>query len=99
MDQEKNTEMFVKILDRLDEIDNRLNNIDNCLDKVDNRLDKVDNRLDNMEVRQNKMAAQLAELQLAQKHFEVNMNKKYARLQDSVDTIEEILKINNLLPR
>ena len=91
MDKES-MEMFEKVLDRLDKIDGRL-------DKVDSRLDKADNRLNNMEVRQNKMSEQLTELQLSQKLFEMNTNKKFAKLQDSVDTIEEILKINELLPR
>ena len=91
MDKES-MEMFEKVLDRLDKIDSRL-------DKVDSRLDKADNRLNNMEVRQNKMSEQLTELQLSQKLFEMNTNKKFAKLQDSVDTIEEILKINDLLPR
>lgn len=91
MDKES-MEMFEKVLDRLDKIDSRL-------DKVDSRLDKADNRLNNMEVRQNKMSEQLTELQLSQKLFEMNTNKKFAKLQDSVDTIEEILKINELLPR
>ena len=98
MDKES-MEMFEKVLDRLDKIDSRLDKIDSRLDKVDSRLDKADNRLNNMEVRQNKMSEQLTELQLSQKLFEMNTNKKFAKLQDSVDTIEEILKINELLPR
>lgn len=84
MDNESR-EMFQKILDRLD--------------KIDNRLDKMDNRLDVMEVKQNKMSDQLTELQLSQKLFEMNTNKKLARLQDGMDTVEEILKLNELLPR
>ena len=37
-------------------------------------------------------------MQLSQKLFEMNANKKFARLQDGMDTIEEILKMNELLP-
>lgn len=84
MDKES-MEMFQKILDRLD--------------KMDSRLDKMDSRLDVMEIRQNKMSEQLTELQISQKLFEMNTNKKLARLQDAVDTIEEILRMNELIPR
>lgn len=82
-----------------DMMDNKLKPINDRLDKMDSRLDKMDNRLDVMEVRQNKMSDQLTELQLSQKIFELNTNKKLARLQDAMDTVEEILKINELIPR
>lgn len=67
--------------------------------KILDKIDKIDNRLDVMEVKQNKMSDQLTELQLSQKLFEMNTNKKLARLQDGMDTVEEILKLNELLPR
>ena len=70
-------EALGKILDRLDKIDSRLDKMDSRLDKIDSRLDKIDNRLDIMEIRQNKMAEQITELQLAQKVFELNANKKF----------------------
>ena len=59
----------------------------------------MESRLNVMEVKQNKMHDQLTELLLSQKLFEMNANKKFARLQDGMDTIEEILKINELIPR
>ena len=67
--------------------------------QMNDRLDKIDSRLDVMEVKQNKMSDQLTELQLSQKLFELNTNKKLARLQDGMDTVEEILKMNELIPR
>ncbi len=97
-------EVFDKVLGKLDKIDNRLDGIDNRLDKIEDRLDKaefrldkIDNRMDIMEVKQNKMSEQIAELQLAQKRFELNANKKFARLQDGMDAVEEILRINELI--
>ncbi|MCM1373518.1 MAG: hypothetical protein NC245_00335, partial [Muribaculum sp.] len=66
---------------------------------VDSRLDRMENRMDAMEVKQDKMQEQLNELQLSQKLFEKETNKKLARLQDGMDTIEEILKMNDLIPR
>lgn len=67
--------------------------------KILDRLDKMDSRLGVMEVKQNRMSDQLTELQVSQKLFELNTNKKLARLQDGLDTVEEILKMNELLPR
>ncbi len=90
-------EALGKILDRLDKIDSRLDKMDSRLDKIDSRLDKIDNRLDIMEIRQNKMAEQITELQLAQKVFELNANKKFTRLQDGMDAVEEILRMNELI--
>lgn len=69
------------------------------IQKILDRLDKMDSRLDVIEVKQNKMSEQLTELQLSQKLFELNTNKKLARLQDGMDTVEEILKLNELMPR
>ena len=65
--------------------------------KILDRLDKMDNRLEVMEIKQNKMHEQLTELQLSQKLFELNTNKKLARLQDGMDTVEEILRMNELI--
>ncbi len=83
MDKETK-EMFQMIIDRLD--------------KVDSRLDKMDNRMEIMEVKQDKTHEQLTELQLSQKLFEMNTNKKLARLQDGMDTVEEILRMHELIP-
>ena len=90
-------EVFDKVLGKLDKIDNRLDKIEDRLDKAEFRLDKIDNRLDIMESKQNKMSEQITELQLAQKRFELNANKKFARLQDGMDAVEEILRINELI--
>lgn len=83
MDRES-MDMFQKILEQLG--------------KMDTRLDKMDDHLKMMEIMQNKMHEQLTELQLAQKLFELNANKKLARLQDGMDMMEEILKLNALIP-
>lgn len=72
--------------------------ITELLKPINERLDKMDNRLNTMEVKQNRMSEQLTELQLSQKLFEMNANKKFARLQDGMDTIEEILKMNEMIP-
>lgn len=83
MDKETR-EMFQVIIDRFD--------------GVNTRFDKLENRMEVMEVKQDKTQNQLAELQLSQKLFEMNTNKKLARLQDGMDTVEEILKMHELIP-
>ena len=60
---------------------------------------KVLDKLEVIEIRQSKMTDQLTELQVSQKLFELNTNKKLARLQDGLDTVEEILKMNEMIPR
>lgn len=79
-----------------DMIDKKL---DEKLEPINQRLDKVDSKLEMLEVWQKKTSDQVAELQVAQKLFELSTNKKLARLQDGMDTVEEILKLNELIPR
>ena len=90
MDNEKLLQAISDMMDK---------KLDERLKPINDRLDKIDSRLDVMDVKQNKMSEQLTELQLSQKLFELNTNKKLARLQDGLDTVEEILKMNELIPR
>ena len=90
MDNEKLLQAISDMMDK---------KLDERLAPINKRLDKIDNRLDVMEVKQNKMHEQLTELQLSQKLIELNTNKKLARLQDGMDTVEEILKMNELIPQ
>ena len=73
--------------------------MDQKLEPINQRLDKMDSRLDKLEVWQKKTSEQVAELQVSQKLFELSTNKKLARLQDGMDTVEEILKLNEMIPR
>ena len=91
--------MDKKLDERFQPVNARLDKMESGLNKMEGRLDKMESRLNVMEVKQNKMHDQLTELLLSQKLFEMNANKKFARLQDGMDTIEEILKINELIPR
>lgn len=93
------SEKLNKLLETVVQMQGRFDKIDERLDKMDERFDKMDNRIEVMEVKQNKMHEQLTELQLSQKLFELNTNKKLARLQDGLDTVEEILKMNELIPQ
>lgn len=73
--------------------------ISELLKPINDKLDKMENRLEVLEVKQDRLSEQLTEVQLSQKLFVMNANKKFARLQDGIDTMEEILKMNELIPR
>ncbi|MCI8982112.1 MAG: hypothetical protein HFG78_06860 [Hungatella sp.] len=83
---------------RFDKMEDRLNGIDFRFDKIDVRFDWTDSRLEVLTARQNKMTRQLSELRLIQNMFMMSTNKKLRRLLDGIETIEEILKINHLMP-
>ena len=84
MDKE-NMEMFQKILDRLD--------------KMDNRFDKVDNRLNVIELKQDRTAKKLDDLRLDIAVAERDIRRDILELKDEMETVIEILKMNDLLPR
>ena len=111
MDQ-KLDERLKPVNDRLDKIDDRLDKMDDRLDKMDDRLDKMDDRLNKMDDRLDKADDTLNTLKFSQEHIteklkgiEVTMNYNdyhlshdIKRLHEDLDTITEILKINNMIP-
>ena len=104
--------MDQKLDERLKPVNDRLDKIDDHLDKVDDRLDKMDDRLDKMDDRLDKADDTLNTLKFSQEHIteklkgiEVTMNYNdyhlshdIKRLHEDLDTITEILKINNMIP-
>lgn len=66
---------------------------------IDQKLEPINSKLEMLQVWQKKTAEHVKELQVDQQLFELNTNKKLARLQDGMDTMEEILKLNDLIPR
>lgn len=89
---------FQQIIGRFDQIDGRLDKIEQRLGTLEQRMDKLEYRMDLMEVKQDRLKDQLEELQLSQKTFERTATKKFTSLQDGIDAIEEILKINRIIP-
>ena len=85
------TQEFGKVHCRLDKIDSRL-------DQVESRLDKLENKVDILTVKQNKTTEKLQALQLQVNLFEYNVRSDIHILQDATETIEQILRFNNLLP-
>ena len=85
MDQKLDEKLDQKLDEKLDE----------KLKPIYIRLDKVESRLDKVEVKQDRTIRKLDDLQLDVKSAERNIH----RLQDEVETVIEILKINEMVPQ
>lgn len=99
-------ERFDGIDRRLDAMDERFDGIDKRFDAMDGQLAVINGRLDTLEntvgylkARQDRDSRKLNDLQLQMKIFERDTQRNFARLNDSIDTIVEVLKLNGLIPR
>lgn len=82
--------MDQKLEDKLDKkLDEKL---DQKLEPIYIRLDKIENRLDNVENQYNSFYLEF-------KVFERNISKSVYKLQDEMETVIEILKLNELVPQ
>lgn len=68
------------------------------LDHMDARLDHADDNFKYLDVKLNKTIDKLEALDLSFRNFAQNTKRDIARLQDGMDTIVEILRINKLVP-
>lgn len=66
--------------------------------KMLERLDRIDGRLDILEMKQDLTAKKLDDLQLDVKIFERDTKRNFHKLNDEMDTVIEILKVNGLIP-
>lgn len=89
---------FDQIDGRLDKIEQRMDSLEQRMENLEQRMDKLEYRMDLMEVKQDRLKDQLEELQLSQRMSERAAKKKFTSLQDGIDAIEEILKINRIIP-
>lgn len=89
---------FDKVHSRFDEVNSRMDQLDSRMDKLDSRMDKIENRLDILQVKQDRTAAKLDELQFQFNVFEHNIRNDIHLLKDSTETIEQILRLNNMFP-
>lgn len=99
-------EKLQPIKDRLGKIEGRLDNVEVQLGKVEGRLDNVEGRLDKMEGRlnvvevlQRRTTKKLDDLRLDMMVFQGNVRQDIYDLGDQMETVVEILKINEILPR
>ncbi len=84
MDNESK-EMFQKLFDRLD--------------KMDTRFDKIDSRLDIIELKQDRTTKKLEDLRLDVAIAERDIRRDIHELKDEMETVVEVLKMNELIPR
>ncbi len=68
------------------------------LDHIDMRLDRADDNFKYLDVKLNKTIDKLEDLDLSFRNFAQNTKRDITKLQDGMDTIVEILRINKLVP-
>ncbi len=88
-----------KIEGRLDKIEGRLDKIEGRLDKVEGHMGKMEGRLNVVEVLQRRTTKKLDDLRLDMMVFQGNVRQDIHDLGDQMETVVEILKINEILPR
>ncbi len=92
-------EKLQPIKDRLGKIEGRLDKIEGRLDKVEGHMDKMEGRLNVVEVLQRRTTKKLDDLRLDMMVFQGNVRQDIYDLGDQMETVVEILKINEILPR
>ena len=86
----------------LEEVGNlkvEIKTMDSRFDQMDSRLDRVENRLDVIELKQDRTAKELGDLQLDVKIAERNISRDIHIFNDEMETVIEVLRHNELLPR
>ena len=95
-----NLKADIKTIDsRLDQVDSRLDQVDSRLDQVDSRLDQMDSRFNVIELKQDRTAKKLDDLQLDVKIAERNISRDIHILNDEMETVIEVLRQHELLPK
>ena len=95
---DKLIETVAQMQERFDKMDNRFDKMDNHFDKMDNRFDKMDNRFDIIELKQNRTAKKVEDLRLDVAVAERDIRRDIHELKDEMETVIEILKMNDMLP-
>ena len=85
------------INDRLDKVDDRLDSLENRLDSLENSLDSLENSLKVVKLRQDKMSKKLTDLQLDIKIAEREIRRDIHDLNDEMETVIEVMKMNDLI--
>jgi chromosome segregation ATPase len=80
-------------------LDDRLKPINDRLDKMDDRLDKTDSRLDVIEMKQDIATKKIDDLRLDVAISERDIRRDIHKLNDGMETVVEVLKQHELLPR
>ena len=73
--------------------------MDQKLEPINQRLDKMDSRLDVIELKQDRTSKKLDDLQLDVKIAERDIRRDIHTLKDEMETVVEVLKQHELIPR
>ncbi len=100
MDNEQLMQALSGLLDeKLQPIKDRLDKMEGRLDKVEGHMGKIEGRLNVVEVLQRRTTKKLDDLRLDMMVFQGNVRQDIHDLGDQMETVVEILKINEILPR
>lgn len=67
--------------------------------KILDRLDKIDSRFDIIELKQDRTAKKLEDLRLDVAIAERDIRRDIHELKDEMETVIEVLRMNELIPR
>lgn len=90
MDNEQLLQAISEIIDK---------KLDEKLAPINNRLDKMDNRFDVLEVKQDRTDKKLDDLQVDFVIAERRIRHDIHELKDEMETVIEVLKMNEMVPR
>ncbi|MCI9128368.1 MAG: hypothetical protein HFG28_14610 [Eubacterium sp.] len=76
-----------------------LSAINELLKPINDRLDKMDDRLDVIELKQDRTAKKLEDLRLDVAIAERDIRRDIHELKDEMETVIEVLKMNELIPQ
>lgn len=68
------------------------------LDRMDARLDRTEDNFKYLDVKLNKTIDKLESLDISFRSFAQNTKRDIAKLQDGMDTVTQILQMNQLIP-
>lgn len=92
-------ELLSAISDMMDKkLNERLKPINDRLDAMDKRFDKVDDTLNTLKFNQEHITEKLKGIEVTMNYNDYHLSHDIKKLQEDVDTITEILKINDMIP-
>lgn len=79
-------------------ISNLLKPINDRLDAMDKRFDKINDTLNTLKFNQEYITEKLKGIEVTMNYNDYHLSHDMKKLQEDVDTIAEILKINDMIP-
>lgn len=93
------SEKLDKLIETVSQMQYRFDKMDDRFDKMDIRIDKMNSRLDTIELKVDRTAKKLEDFRLDVAIAERDIRHNIHELKDEMETVIEVLKMNELLPR